>query len=86
MAHIVWSYLLSQNYFLHPIDNILCDEVLLQFAKHLEALSVGMVLLVSEFRETCLNKDVSDLLSILPEIKYKGETIKFRGRLGSLVF
>ena len=40
--HVVISPLAeSVNYFLHPIDIVRCDKILLQFAKHLEALSVG---------------------------------------------
>ena len=45
-----------------------------------------MEFLSPEFHETCLYKDVPDLWSILPGVKYDGDTIKFCERLGSLVY
>ena len=74
----------SVNFFLHPDDEVRCDQVLLDFAKLLEALSVGIeCLVVGEFSEYA---DTPDLFNILPEVRCDGELVKFHERLGSLVF
>ena len=73
----------SVNFFLHPDDEVRCDQVLLEFAKLLEALSVGIEYLVGEF---CVDANTPDLFNILPEVRSDGEIVKFHERLGSLVF
>lgn len=76
----------SVNFFIHPIDNIRCDKVLLTFAKHLEALSIGMGELATEFYQSEM-AIVQDLFGMLPAVRLQcGNEIVFKKRLGPLVY
>ena len=85
--HIVVSPLAeSVNFFLHPIDEIRSDEVMLNAAKFLQALAAGIVSLKDEYQRspsTFSAASAQELFALLPQ--FNGE-IRINKRLGSLTF
>eukprot|EP00731_Ephydatia_muelleri_P001995 Em0001g1995a len=85
--HIVVSPLAeSVNFFLHPIDEIRSDEVMLNAAKFLQALAAGIVSLKDEYQRspsTFSAASAQELFALLPQ--FNGE-IHINKRLGSLTF
>ena len=85
--HIVVSPLAeSVNFFLHPIDEIRSDEVMLKAAKFLQALAAGIVSLKDEYQRspsTFSAASAEELFALLPQ--FNGE-IRINKRLGSLTF
>ena len=85
--HIVASPLAeSVNFFLHPIDEIRSDEVLLNAAKFLQALAAGITSLKDEYQRspsTFSAASAEELFALLPQFE---EEIHINKRLGSLTF
>ena len=84
--HVVVSPLAeSVNFFLHPIDEIRNDEVVLNAAKFLRALATGMRSLRAEYLEspsTFSASSAKELFDLLPQL----DGICINKRLGSLTF